>query len=153
MSKIVAFPSPLSTRKTPIAVEVIVAPQVDMWVAWLRLPTGYFTALERTLDEHHAMSDARAYAKRYGIPVTWRNTPLAIGLAEPIPNRPCEISIWPDPEGGGCWRIDHTSASGDCGALVGTAFSLDEAVQIARDAAVRLGTTFEDPSHHFGGAA
>ena len=37
MSNVVCFPSPLSTRKTPIAVEVIVAPQVDQWVAWLRI--------------------------------------------------------------------------------------------------------------------
>ncbi|MBE7197749.1 MAG: hypothetical protein INR70_08105, partial [Parafilimonas terrae] len=51
------------------------------------------------------------------------------------------------------WRIDHTSASGNSGALVGTAFSLDEAVRIARDAAVRFNATFDEPSPHFGGAA
>lgn len=153
MTNVVVFPSPLATRKTPIAIEVIIAPQADLWVAWLRLPTGYFIALERTPDEQHAMSDARAYAKRYGIPMTWRDTPLAVGLAEPYPHRPGEISIWPDAADGGCWRIDHTSASGNSGALVGTAFSLEEAVRIARDAAVRLNAIFDEPSPHFGGAA
>lgn len=108
---------------------------------------------QRTPDEGHAMSDARAYAKRHGIPVTWRDRPLAVGLDEPTPHRPGEISIWPDPEDGGCWRVDHTSASGDSGTIVGSAFSLDEAMRIARDAAVRFGATFDEPSPHFGGAA
>ncbi|WP_267428233.1 hypothetical protein [Methylobacterium sp. GC_Met_2] len=153
MSKVVAFPSPMSTQRTPVAVEVIVAPAADLWVAWLKLPDGRFVALERTPDDWHAMSDARAYAKRHGIPVTWRTIPLTVELDEPTPHLPGEISIWPDMEDGGCWRVDHTSASGDSGGIVGTAFSLDEAVTIAREVAQRLNATFGEPSSQFGGAA
>lgn len=153
MTNVIAFPSPLSTRKTPIAVEVIVAPQVDMWVAWLRLPTGYYTALERTPDEWHALRDARAYAARHNIPVTAHSKPLAVVLDEPRAAGRGEITIWPDPDGCGCWRVDHVSASGDSAAIVGSAFSFGEAVAIARDAARRLGATFDDPSSHLGGAA
>lgn len=153
MSKVVAFPSPMSTQRTPVAVEVIVAPAADLWVAWLKLPDGRFVALERTPDDWHAMSDARAYAKRHGIPVTWRAIPLAVELDEPTPHRPGEISIWPDMEDGGCWRVDHTSASGDSGGIVGTAFSLDEAVRIAREAARRLGATFDEGENALGGSA
>ena len=153
MSNVVAFPSPMSNRRTPIAVEVIVTPAADLWVAWLRLPCGRFVALERTPDEWHALQDARAYADRHAIPVTVRRDSLSVALAEPAPHRPGEISIWPDPEDGGCWRVDHTSASGDSVGIVGSAFSLDEAMAIARDAARRLGATFDEPRSPLGGAA
>ena len=146
MTNVIAFPSPLSNARTPIAVEVIVAPQVDQWVAWLRLPTGYFTALERTPDEWHALRDARAYAARHGIPVTVHSKPLAVALDQPPATGRGEVTIWPDPDGGGCWRVDHVSASGDSAAIVGSAFSFGEAVAIAREAAARLGATFDGPA-------
>ena len=153
MNNVVAFPSPMSNRRTPVAIEVIVAPAADLWVAWLRLPCGRFVALERTPDEWHALADARAYAARHAIPVTVRSKPVAVALDEPAPHRPGEISIWPDPEDGGSWRVDHTSASGDSVGIVGSAFSLDEAVHIARDAARRLNATFVEPNPFLGGAA
>lgn len=153
MSNVVAFPSPMSNRQTPIALEVIVAPQADVWVAWLRLPTGYYTALERTPDEWHALRDARAYAARHKIRVTVHSKPLAVMLEQVPAKSPGEIAIWPDPDGGGCWRVDHVSASGDSAAIVGSAFSFGEAVTMARDAASRLGATFDDPFSNFGGAA
>lgn len=153
MSTIVPFPSPMSNARTPVALEVIVAPLADLWVAWLRLPTGYYTALERTPDQEHALRDARAYAGRHGIPVTVHSKPLAVMLDEAPAKAPGEIAIWPDPDGGGCWRVDHVSASGHSASIVGSAFSFGEAVTIARDAAARLGATFDDPFSNFGGAA
>ncbi|MCJ2052611.1 hypothetical protein [Methylobacterium sp. J-070] len=153
MTNVVAFPSPMSNQRTPIAIEVVVAPLCDLWVAWLRLPTGYYTALERTPDEWHALRDARAYAARHNIPVTVHSKPLAVVLDQPQAACRGEISIWPDPDGGGCWRVDHVSASGDSAAIVGSAFSFGEAVTIARDAAARLSANFDDPFSNFGGAA
>lgn len=141
---IVPFPSPLSNERTPAAVEVIVAPLADLWVAWLRHPTGRYIALERTPDEWHALSDARTYAKRHGISVTVLREPLAVVLDQPAPHRPGEISVWPDMESGGCWRIDHTSASGNSVGIIGTAFSFEEAVAIAREAARRTGAVFDE---------
>lgn len=153
MSNVVAFSSPMSNQWAPIAIEVIVAPQADLWVAWLRLLTGYYTALERTPDEWHALRNARAYAARHGIPVTVHSRPLAVVLDEPPAAGRGEITIWPDPNGGGCWRVDYVPASGDSSAIIGRAFSLGEAVTIARDAAQRLSATFDDPFSNFGGAA
>lgn len=146
MMNVIAFPSPMVSDRTPAAVEVIVAPVADMWVAWLRLPAGQFIALERTSDEWHALADARAYARRHAIPVTVLREPLAVKLDTPATPGRGWISIWPDPEDGGCWRVDHVSESGDSAGIVGSAFSFDGAVAIAREAAQRTGATFDFPS-------
>lgn len=61
--------------------------------------------------------------------------------------------MWPDPDGGGFWRVDHISASGASAAIVGSAFSFREAVAIARNAAQCHGAAFDNSSPNFGGAA
>ena len=152
MTNVVAFPSPMVSDRTPAAVEVIVAPAANLWVAWLRLPAGQFIALERTSDQWHALADARAYARRHSIPVTVLRDPLAVKLDTPATSGRGWISIWPDPEDGGCWRVDHVSEFGDSAGIVGSAFSFEAAVTIARDAAQRTGATFNYPSDP-GGAA
>jgi hypothetical protein len=154
MSNVISFPVRMVDERTPPAVEVIVAPipAADIWVAWLRLSCGRFIALERTSDHWHALSDARAYARRHAIPVTVLRKPLAVKLdTPPTPGRGW-ISIWPDPEDGGSWRVDHVSEHGDSAGILASAFSFEEAVVIAREAASRTGAVFEDPSH-LGGAA
>lgn len=154
MTNVISFPVRMVDERTPPAVEVIVAPipAANVWVAWLRLPCGRFIALERTSDRWHALSDARAYARRHAIPVTVLREPLAVKLdTPPTPGRGW-ISIWPDPEDGGSWRVDHVSNSGDSAGIVGSAFSFEEAVVIARAAAQRTGATFDYPPT-LGGAA
>lgn len=84
------------------------------------------------------------------IPLRVEGTPLG---ASPEPARRGDVYIWPSPEDGGCWGVEHLSASGNSSALLATAFSFDEAVTIARSEARRLGATFDDPSSTFGGAA
>lgn len=145
MTKIVAFPSPMVNDRTPVAVEVIVAPVADIWVAWLRLPCGRYIALERTSNHWHALADARAYAARHSVPVTVLREPLAVKLDTPARPGLGWISIWPDPEDGGCWRIDHVSESGDSAGIIGSAFSFEGAVAIAHEAAARTGATFDAP--------
>lgn len=146
MTNVVPFPSRMVDERTPPATEVIVAPVADMWVAWLRLPAGQFIALERTSDEWRALADARAYARRHAVSVTVLREPLALMPDEPAAPGRGWISVWPDPEDGGSWRVDHVSASDDSARIVGTAFSFDAAVDIARKAAQRTGATFDYPS-------
>ncbi|MCJ2067354.1 hypothetical protein MKK75_00805, partial [Methylobacterium sp. J-030] len=81
MGSVVAFPSPMSTQRTPVAVEVIVCPTAGVWISWLLLPCGRYVALERTPDKEHALRDARAYsARHHGIPVSVLSGPLAVVL-------------------------------------------------------------------------
>ncbi|MGU3407699.1 hypothetical protein [Methylobacterium brachiatum] len=152
MTNVVAFPlrrMPLIDRRTPPGVEVILAPLADQWVAWVRTPAGRLVALECTPIRDHALSDARIYAARIGIPLTIRDTPLGAAEAPDMG----EIYIWPNPKDGGCWGVEHVSASGDSSALLATAFSFDEAVTIARAEAKRLGALFNDGDTPCGGNA
>ncbi|MCJ2069670.1 hypothetical protein MKK75_12870 [Methylobacterium sp. J-030] len=141
----------LINDRTPYGVEVVLAPHGDGWAAWVRLASGRTVALEITDDRAHALADAEGYAARVGCSLTVRSTP-----AGGEPDRPTMrglIYIWPNSAGGGSWGIEHESESGDSSSLLATAFSFNEAVTIARDAAQRLNATFNDPSSHFGGAA
>ncbi len=70
--------------------------------------------------------------------------PLAVKLDTPATPGRGWISIWPDPEDGGSWRVDHVSESGDSAGNVGSAFSFDGAVAIAREAAQRTGAIFDE---------
>lgn len=152
----VVLPFPLRSmalvdERTPYGVAVVVAPHGDAWAAWVHLASGRTVALEITDDRAHALADAEAYAARVGCPFTVRSTP-----AGSEPNQPAArglIYIWPHPQDGGGWSIEHESVHGDSSSLLATALSRDEAVRIARDAARRLGATFDDPSSTFGGAA
>ncbi len=67
VSNVVAFPSPLVSDRTPPAVEVIVARLRIFGLRGFACPPPIHR-LERTSDEWHALADARAYAKRHGIP-------------------------------------------------------------------------------------
>jgi hypothetical protein len=140
---------PLIDRRTPPGVEVILAPLADQWVAWVRTPAGRLVALEYTPIRDHALSDAKAYATRMAIPLTIRDTP--IGAAD-TPDMG-EVYIWPSAENGGCWGVEHASASGDSSTLLATAFSFDEAFTLARAAAQRLGATFDEGESPLGGSA
>ncbi|MCJ2068389.1 hypothetical protein MKK75_06120 [Methylobacterium sp. J-030] len=111
--------------------------------------SGRYVALERTPDKEHALRDARAYsARHHGIPVSVLSGPLAVVLDRSVPSRrrQGEISIWLDKRAGDRWRVDHWSASGDSVGSVGAAASLSDAVALARDAATRLGATFDQGS-------
>lgn len=152
MTNVIAFPirrMPLIDRRTPPGVEVILAPLADQWVAWVRTPAGRLVALEYTPIRDHALSDARIYAARIGIPLIIRDTPLRARETPDIG----EVYVWPNPEDGGGWGVEHVSASGDSSALLATAFSFDEAVTIARAEARRLGVTFDEGGSPLGGSA
>ncbi|TXN76170.1 hypothetical protein FV228_01340 [Methylobacterium sp. WL18] len=152
MTNVVAFPlrrMPLIDRRIPPGTEVILAPLADQWVAWVRTPAGRLVALEYTSIRDHALSDARIYAARFSIPLTIRDTPLGAAGAADMG----EVYIWPNPEDSGCWGVEHVSASGDSSAILATALSFDEAVNIARTEAKRLGATFNDGTAPLGGSA
>jgi hypothetical protein len=65
----------------------------------------------------------------------------------PFPRRKSRHStiwIYPCALDSGGWAVEHTSRSGDSAAYLGSFFSLDEAVSVARHWATRLGADFDD---------
>ena len=73
---VIAFPAlRWISDETPPAVEVIVAPFVTDWCAWLRLRHG-FAILELTPSRAHAVEDGWTYASRKGLPFHLQNEPL-----------------------------------------------------------------------------
>ena len=154
MDNIIAFPRlPWMDARTPRGVEVIVAPLAGAWVAWVRLPGGRVVALESTQDRAHVLRDATAYADRFGILLTIRTIPLSDKTPDPALARGGDLYVWPNPEDGGSWCVEHVSASGDASAMIATAFSFGEAVALAREAAQRLSATFVEGGGSLGGDA
>ena len=154
MDNIIAFPRlPLVNERTPQGVEVILAPLAGAWVAWVRLHNGRVVALETTPDRAHALRDATAYADRFGILLTIRTVPLGDDAPDPALAHGGDLYVWPSPEDGGSWCIEHVSASGDASAMIATAFSFGEAVALARETARRIGATFTEDGGSLGGDA
>ena len=155
MGVVVPFPNlPLIGASTPPACAVIVAPHPGgQWIAWVQAARGRPVVLEATSNREQVIDDARTYAARHMIPLRIQDAPLAADEAPPTPGTGGEVWVQSSERDGGSWDVEHISASGDTMAVIANSFSFDGAVAIARDAAARLGATFEDPYPHFGGAA
>lgn len=130
--------------------EVIVAPLGGDVVAWVRSSRGC-SVLEQTPDWRHALKDGRTYADRHGIPLRFQSDPLDTGRPERSKEEGGTLYLDPSDRHGGSWDIVHLSRSQDSAAIVGNAFSFEEASAEARRIAAETGATlYEGPS---GGAA